>query len=62
MTRLALQMLQASEEPGILFISAGMALAAAPNAPAYAATKAAVHSVARSLRADDNRRRWALAS
>jgi uncharacterized oxidoreductase len=29
-----------------------MALAAAPGAPVYAATKAAVHSLARSLRAD----------
>jgi uncharacterized oxidoreductase len=52
MTRLALPMLRASEEAGILFISSGMALAAAPNAPVYAATKAAVHSLARSLRAE----------
>jgi uncharacterized oxidoreductase len=51
MTRLALSLLRASREAGILFISSGMALAAAPNAPVYAATKAAVHSLARSLRA-----------
>jgi uncharacterized oxidoreductase len=52
MTRLALPLLEASEEAGVLFISSGMALAASPRAPVYAATKAAVHSLARSLRAD----------
>lgn len=52
MTRLALPLLESSGDAGILFISSGMALAAAPDAPAYAATKAAVHSLARSLRAE----------
>jgi uncharacterized oxidoreductase len=52
MTRLALPLLEASGGAGILFISSGMALAAAPGAPVYAATKAAVHSLARSLRAE----------
>lgn len=51
-TRLALPLLRASAEAGIVFVSSGMALAAAPNAPVDAATKAAVHSLARSLRAD----------
>jgi len=52
MTRLALPLLRASQDAGIVFISSGMALAAAPHAPVYAATKVAVHSLARSLRAD----------
>jgi uncharacterized oxidoreductase len=52
MTRLTLPLLKSSEDAGILFISSGMALAAAPTAPVYAATKAAVHSLARSLRAE----------
>jgi uncharacterized oxidoreductase len=52
MTRLALPLLESSDEAGVLFISSGMALAAAPGAPVYAATKAAVHSLARSLRAE----------
>jgi uncharacterized oxidoreductase len=52
MTRLALPLLQSSGEAGVLFVSSGMALAAVPGAPVYAATKAAVHSLARSLRAE----------
>lgn len=52
MTRLSLPLLETSGDGGLLFISSGMALAAAPGAPVYAATKAAVHSLARSLRAE----------
>jgi uncharacterized oxidoreductase len=52
LTRLALPLLESSQEAAVVFISSGMALAAAPGAPVYAATKAAVHSLARSLRAD----------
>lgn len=52
MTRLAMPLLRESEDSAIVFISSGMALAAAPGAPVYAATKAAVHSFARSVRAD----------
>lgn len=52
MTRLAMPLLGASDDSAVVFISSGMALAAAPGAPVYAATKAAVHSFARSVRAD----------
>lgn len=52
MTRLALPLLEASAEAGVVFISSAVALAAVPGYSVYAATKAAVHSFARSLRAE----------
>ena len=51
MTRLALPLLRAQPEAGVLFMSSGVAVAAVPGFAVYAATKAAVHSFARSLRA-----------
>jgi uncharacterized oxidoreductase len=52
MTRLALPLLESSQEGAVVFISSAMALAAVPGYAVYAATKAAVHSLARSLRAE----------
>jgi uncharacterized oxidoreductase len=52
MTRLALPLLEASQGGAVLFMSSGVALAAVPGFAVYAATKAAVHSLARSLRAE----------
>jgi len=52
MTRLALPLLEAAPEGGVLFMSSAVALAAVPGLAVYAATKAAVHSLARSLRAE----------
>jgi uncharacterized oxidoreductase len=52
MTRLALPLLEASGEGAILFVSSAVALAAVPGFAVYAATKAAVHSLSRSLRAE----------
>lgn len=52
MTRLALPLLQASPEAAVVFLSSAVALAAAPGLAVYAATKAALHSLARSLRAE----------
>ncbi len=52
MTRLALPLLEASREGGLVFISSAVALAAVPGFAVYAATKAAIHSLARSLRAE----------
>jgi uncharacterized oxidoreductase len=52
MTRLALPLLEASREGAVVFISSAVALAAVPGFAVYAATKAAVHSLARSLRAE----------
>ena len=52
MTRLALPLLRAQPEAGLLFMSSGVAVAAVPGFAVYAATKAAVHSFARSLRAE----------
>lgn len=51
MTRLALPLLEASRG-GVLFMSSAVALAAVPGFAVYAATKAALHSLARSLRAE----------
>ncbi len=51
MTRLALPLLEASRG-AVLFMSSAVALAAVPGFAVYAATKAAVHSLARSLRAE----------
>jgi uncharacterized oxidoreductase len=52
MTRLALPMLRASGGGAVVYISSAVALAAVPGFTVYAATKAAVHSLARSLRAE----------
>jgi len=52
MTRLALPLLEASREGSVLFMSSALALAAVPGFAVYAATKAAVHSLARSLRVE----------
>jgi uncharacterized oxidoreductase len=52
MTRLALPLLEASREGAVVFMSSAVALAAVPGYAVYAATKAAVHSFARSLRAE----------
>jgi uncharacterized oxidoreductase len=52
MTRLALPMLRASEGGAVVYISSAVALGAVPGFTVYAATKAAVHSLSRSLRAE----------
>ena len=52
MTRLALPLLEASREGAVVFISSAVALAAVPGFAVYSATKAAVHSLARSARAE----------
>jgi short-subunit dehydrogenase involved in D-alanine esterification of teichoic acids len=52
MTRLALPLLQAAPEAGIVFVSSAVALTATPGLSVYAATKAGLHSFARSLRAE----------
>jgi uncharacterized oxidoreductase len=52
MTRLALPLLQVAPEAGILFVSSAVALTAVPHLSVYAASKAGVHSFARSLRAE----------
>jgi uncharacterized oxidoreductase len=52
MSRLALPLLEHSPEAALLFVSSALALAAVPGYSVYAATKAAVHSFARSLRVE----------
>jgi uncharacterized oxidoreductase len=52
MTRLALPLLEREPEAGVLFMSSAVALTAVPGLSVYAATKAALHSLARSLRAE----------
>jgi len=52
MTRLALPLLGAGAGGAVVFISSAMALAAVPGYAVYGATKAAVHSLARSLRVE----------
>jgi uncharacterized oxidoreductase len=52
MTRLALPMLEASPEAAVVLMSSGVALAAVPGLAVYTATKAALHSFARSLRGE----------
>ena len=52
MTRLALPLLTAAPQAAIVFVSSAVALAAVPDLAVYAATKAGVHSLARSLRAE----------
>ena len=50
MTRLALPLLEASPEAAVVFMSSATAVTAVPGLAVYAATKAALHSLARSLR------------
>jgi uncharacterized oxidoreductase len=50
MTRLALPYLREAEDAAIVFLSSVVAIAPAPGYAVYSATKAAVHSLARSLR------------
>jgi uncharacterized oxidoreductase len=52
MTRLALPLLRASEAGAVVYLSSAVALAAVPGFAVYSATKAAVHSLARSARAE----------
>ena len=52
MTRLALPLLDAAPQAGVVFMSSAVALGAVPGLASYAATKAGVHSLARSLRAE----------
>jgi uncharacterized oxidoreductase len=52
MTRLALPLLGASGAGAVVYISSAVALTADPGFSVYTATKAAVHSLARSLRAE----------
>ena len=51
-TRLALLMLRASDDGAVVMLSSALALVSSPQMAVYAATKAAVHSLARSLRAE----------
>jgi uncharacterized oxidoreductase len=52
MTRLALPLLRRSDDGAIVLLSSALALVSAPRMAVYAASKAAIHSVARSLRAE----------
>jgi short-subunit dehydrogenase involved in D-alanine esterification of teichoic acids len=52
MTQLALPLLEESPEAAVLFMSSAVALTAVPGNAVYAASKAALHSLARSLRAE----------
>ena len=54
MTRLALPLLRRSDDGAVVFLSSALALVSAPRMAVYASTKAAVHSLARSLRAELN--------
>ena len=52
MTRLALPLLCSVPQAGVVFVSSAVALTAVPGLSVYAATKAGLHSFARSLRAE----------
>lgn len=52
MTRAALPLLRRSDDGAVVFFSSALALGASPGLAVYAATKAAIHSLARSLRAE----------
>ena len=52
MTRLALPLLRRADDGAVVFLSSALALVSSPRMAVYAATKAAVHSLARSLRAE----------
>jgi uncharacterized oxidoreductase len=52
MTRLALPLLRRSDDGAVVLLSSALALVSAPRMAVYAASKAAIHSLARSLRAE----------
>lgn len=52
MTGAALPLLRRSDDGAVVLFSSAVALGASPGLAVYAATKAAVHSLARSLRAE----------
>jgi len=52
MTRLALPALERAGDGAVVFLSSALALTAAPGLASYTATKAGIHSFARSLRAE----------
>jgi uncharacterized oxidoreductase len=52
MTRVALPLLRRSDDGTVVFLSSGLALGPSPGLAVYAATKAAVHSLAGSLRTE----------
>jgi NAD(P)-dependent dehydrogenase (short-subunit alcohol dehydrogenase family) len=52
MTRLALPLLRRSDDGAVVLVSSALALVSAPRMAVYAASKAAIHSLARSLRAE----------
>jgi uncharacterized oxidoreductase len=52
MTRVALPLLRRSDDGAVVLFSSAVALGASPTLAVYAATKAAVHSLARSLHAE----------
>lgn len=52
MTRLALPLLRRSDDGAVVLVSSALALVASPRMAVYAATKAGIHSLARSLRAE----------
>jgi uncharacterized oxidoreductase len=52
MTRAALPSLRRSDDGAVVLFSSAVALGASPGLAVYAATKAAIHSLARSLRAE----------
>lgn len=52
MARLALPMLRRSKDGAVVLLSSALALVPSPRMAVYAATKAAIHSLARSLRAE----------
>ncbi len=52
MTRLALPLLRRSDDGAVVFLASALALVSAPRMAVYATTKAAVHSLARALRAE----------
>lgn len=52
MTQVALPLLRQSDDGAVVFLSSALALGASPGVAVYAATKAAIHSLARSLRAE----------
>jgi uncharacterized oxidoreductase len=52
MTRVALPFLRRSDDGAVVLFSSAVALGASPGLAVYAATKAAVHSLSRSLRAE----------
>jgi uncharacterized oxidoreductase len=51
-TRLALPLLRRSNDGAVVLLSSALALVSSPRMAVYASTKAAVHSLARSLRAE----------